>query len=191
MTTTEPGRSAPQTEDSDSVRCEQILDAIHRSQAIIEFEPDGTIIRANENFLSTVGYSIDEIAGEHHRMFVDPDTMSEQDYEAFWNALRNGEFQSAEFHRRGKGGREIWIRATYNPVFDEDGRVCKVIKLAADITRQKKAALAAINQTQATIEFRPDGTIVTANENFCQAMGYALDEIRGQGLERRTGEILF
>ncbi len=157
-----------------------IYDALDRSQAIIEFEPDGTILSANENFLKTLGYTLKEIVGEHHRMFVDPVYASGEEYAQFWQSLRNGEFQSAEYQRYGKGNREIWIQATYNPVRDEDGNVVKVIKFAVDISKQKHAVIDAVNKTQAFIEFLPDGTIVNANSKFLSAVGYTLDEIKGQ-----------
>ena len=157
-----------------------IYSALNKSQAIIEFEPDGTILGANSNFLQCTGYSESEIAGQHHRMFCDPQYTQSPEYAEFWQSLARGEFKSSEYRRFAKGNREIWIQATYNPVHDESGRVVKVVKFAVDITAKKAAAVDAINKTQATIEFKPDGTIVTANDNFCQAMGYSLSEIQGQ-----------
>ncbi len=160
--------------------------AINRAQAVIEFEMDGTIVSANENFLTTMGYTIDEIRGKHHSMFVTPEDRASATYAAFWARLNRGEFEAAEYKRIGKGGREIWILATYNPILDENGRPFKVVKFATDITGQKmKAAdsdgqLAAIQKSQAVIEFNMDGTIRTANENFLKALGYSLAEIRGQ-----------
>ena len=162
------------------------VDAISRSQAVIEFEPDGTIITANDNFLGAVGYSLDEVAGRHHRMFVEPGYASSAEYQLFWEALRAGEFKSGELRRLGKGGREVWIQASYNPIFDDQGRVIRVVKFAADITEQKLQSayyhgqLKAISRSQAVIEFEPDGTIVTANDNFLGAVGYTLDEIKGR-----------
>ena len=117
------------------------IDAISRSQAVIEFELDGTIITANNNFLNTVGYSLDEIQGQHHRMFVEESYASSAEYRQFWNALAAGEFIAAEFQRFGNGGREIWIQASYNPIFDADGRPYKVVKYASDITEAKQMAL--------------------------------------------------
>ncbi|MEM7228381.1 MAG: PAS domain-containing methyl-accepting chemotaxis protein [Planctomycetota bacterium] len=155
------------------------FNALTKSQAVIEFEPDGIILTANDNFLKTLGYSASEIIGRHHQMFVDPKYAKSEEYNAFWTQLQAGQFQSSEFRRFAKGGREVWIQATYNPIVDERGQVVKVVKFAVDITAKKQAAIDAINKTQATIEFLPDGTILTANDNFCQAMGYALDEIQG------------
>ncbi len=156
------------------------MKSLERSQAVIEFDPDGTIIRANDNFLGAVGYMLPEIAGKHHRMFVDPIYGQSEKYREFWAALNRGEFQSAEFQRFGKGGKEIWIQATYNPVFDEAGQVVKIIKFATDITRQKQSQAEIQNRSQAIIEFEPDGTIIHANDLFLGTVGYSLDEIKGR-----------
>ena len=160
--------------------------AINRSQAVIEFNLDGTIIKANDNFLQTVGYSLSEIQGQHHAMFVEPGYRSSPEYQAFWARLGRGEFDAGQYKRIGKGGKEIWIEATYNPIFDAKGKPFKVVKYATDITAQKLHAadvagqLAAIGKAQAVIEFALDGTILTANENFLNTLGYRLDEIKGQ-----------
>ncbi|MCK1447013.1 PAS domain-containing methyl-accepting chemotaxis protein [Bradyrhizobium sp. 2] len=162
------------------------LDAIGRSQATIEFALDGTILTANENFLKALGYGLEEIKGKHHSMFVPADQRGGAAYKAFWSALKSGEFQAAEFKRIAKGGREIWIEASYNPVLDGDGKPIKVVKIATDITAKKINAMteaskvSAIGRAQAVIEFKLDGTIVTANQNFCQALGYSLAEIEGK-----------
>jgi methyl-accepting chemotaxis protein len=160
--------------------------AIGKSQAVIEFNLDGTIITANQNFLSTLGYTLDEIKGKHHSMFVEPGVRDSHDYREFWAKLNRGEFQAAQYKRVAKGGKEVWIQASYNPIFDAKGKVYKVIKFATDITAQKihgmeeAGKIAAINRAQAVIEFNMDGTIVTANENFLGAMGYSLAEVQGQ-----------
>jgi len=162
------------------------LDAIHKVQAIIEFNLDGTIITANENFLNTVGYTLDEIKGQHHSMFVEPEYKASTEYKMFWESLNRGEFDSKEYKRIGKGGKEIWIQASYNPIFDADGKVIKVIKFATEISKQKLAnanfqgQIDAINKSQAVIEFNMDGTIITANDNFLSTVGYTLAEIQGQ-----------
>ena len=162
------------------------IEAINRVQAVIEFKLDGTILTANENFLSTVGYRLDEIRGRHHRMFVDDEHAESSEYKAFWAALNRGEYQAAEYKRFGKGGREVWIQASYNPVFNPDGELFKVVKFATDVTRQKlqnaeyEGKVEAIGKAQAVIEFKLDGTILTANENFLSTVGYRLDEIRGR-----------
>lgn len=162
------------------------LDAINRVQAVIEFELDGTIRHANKNFLDTVGYTLQDIKGKHHRMFVLPEQAESDEYKAFWERLGSGEFDSGQYKRVGKGGKEIWIQASYNPIFDPDGKPFKVVKYATDITEQKirnadySGQIAAIGKSQAVIEFELDGTIITANENFTNTVGYSLDEITGK-----------
>lgn len=158
---------------------EQVLDAINRSQAAIEFQPDGTILRANENFLKTVGYSAGEIVGKHHRMFVDKTYAESSEYKRFWEELRGGKFKNAEFKRFGKGNREIWIQATYNPIFDRDGNVIRIVKFASEITQGKQVEKEFRDQSLAVIEFLPTGIIVDANDTFLQTVGYSLDQIRG------------
>jgi methyl-accepting chemotaxis protein len=160
--------------------------AINRSNAVIAFKLDGTVVDANENFLTAMGYRLDEIKGQHHRMFVDPVDRESAEYRNFWERLRGGSYEAGEFKRIAKGGREVWIQASYNPILDPAGRPVKVVKFAVDVTAQKlKAAdyasqIAAIGKSQAVIEFNLDGTVITANENFLSAMGYRLDEIHGK-----------
>ncbi|MDB5577604.1 MAG: methyl-accepting chemotaxis protein, partial [Bradyrhizobium sp.] len=161
-------------------------DAISRSQAVIEFNLDGTIVTANDNFLKVLGYTLEEIQGKHHSMFVDAATRDSVAYREFWGNLNRGEFQAAQYKRIAKGGREVWIQASYNPVMDKHGKPIRVIKFATDITAQKihdmeaDGKVAAIDRAQAVIEFNMDGTIVTANENFLNAMGYSLAEVQGR-----------
>jgi methyl-accepting chemotaxis protein len=158
--------------------------AIDRSQAVIEFKLDGTIVTANRNFLDAMGYSLGEIEGKHHSIFVKTAERESAAYREFWAKLNRGEFQAAQYKRIGKGGKEIWIQAFYNPNVNADGRTVGVIKLATDVTKQKLKSLEdagkidAISRAQAMIEFKMDGTIVTANRNFLDAMGYSLDQIR-------------
>ncbi|KIC30495.1 methyl-accepting chemotaxis protein [Leisingera sp. ANG-S5] len=160
--------------------------AISRAQAVIEFKLDGTILTANENFLATVGYSLDEIRGQHHRMFCDPAYVSSAEYQTFWSDLASGEFSAGEYKRFGKGGKEIWINASYNPIFNAEGKPVKVVKFATNVTEEKlrtaeqDGKMDAISRAQAMIEFELDGTILTANQNFLATVGYSLDEIRGQ-----------
>ena len=162
------------------------LAAINRSQAVIEFEMDGTIVAANQNFLDALGYRLDEIRGKHHSMFLPANQRDSKEYRGFWAALNRGEFQAAEFKRIHKSGREIWIEASYNPILGENGKPVKVVKFATDITEKKTRSMAdaskigAVDRAQAMIEFNLDGTIVTANENFLTAMGYSLAEIQGK-----------
>ncbi|NTS76514.1 PAS domain-containing protein, partial [Catenovulum sp. SM1970] len=163
-----------------------VIAALHKSQAIIEFEPDGTIITANQNFLATMGYQLAEVQGRHHKMFVDPSYATSAEYTQFWQSLAAGKFQSEEFKRYGKHGKEVWIQASYNPVYDDEGHLLKVIKFATDITALKRKTvdyqgqLDAISKSQAVIEFNLDGTIITANDNFLSAVGYSLPEIQGK-----------
>jgi methyl-accepting chemotaxis protein len=113
--------------------------ALHRSQAVIEFGLDGTILNANDNFLKALGYSLDEIRGHHHRMFVEPGYAASTEYREFWAKLGRGEFDAGQYKRIAKDGRSVWIQATYNPVLDRSGRPVKVVKYATDITAQKTA----------------------------------------------------
>src|SRR5437016_3206194 len=161
-----------------------LAEALGRSQAVIEFGMDGTILTANDNFLKALGYTLGEIRGKHHSMFVDPSERDGASYRDFWAALRRGDYQAAEYKRIGKGGKEVWIQATYNPVLDGNGKPIKVVKFATDITARKiksmedAGQIAAIGRAQAVIAFEMDGTIVTANENFLKALGYTLAEIQ-------------
>jgi methyl-accepting chemotaxis protein len=161
------------------------VEALDKSQAVIEFNMDGTIITANKNFLAAVGYALEEIKGQHHRMFVTEVERTSAAYKEFWETLNRGTFQSAEYKRLGKGGKEIWIQASYNPLM-RGGKPYKVVKFASDITAQKMQAIdangqiEAINKSQAVIHFKPDGTIITANQNFLVTLGYALSEIEGR-----------
>ncbi len=163
-----------------------MLTALDRVQAVIEFSMDGTILTANDNFLTLLGYRLDEVQSRHHRMFVEPAFAASEEYRRFWARLNAGEFQAAEFKRIGKGGKEVWIQASYNPVLDERNRPVKVVKFAIDVTETKLRAaeaagqLAAISKSMAVIEFQLDGAVITANDNFLKVLGYRLDEIRGR-----------
>lgn len=167
-------------------RADDIVRAISRSLAIIEFDISGNIISANDSFCSRFGFNREEILGKHHRLFVDPDYSGSQDYKEFWSKLGRGEFHSGEFRRIGACGREVWIQATYNPVLDSRGKVIGTIKVATDITEAKlqnaefEGKVNAISRAQAVIEFTPKGEIITANDAFLQTIGYGLDEIRGK-----------
>ncbi|HXZ78345.1 MAG TPA: PAS domain-containing methyl-accepting chemotaxis protein [Terriglobales bacterium] len=162
------------------------LAAISKSQAVIEFQMDGTVITANQNFLQVLSYTLEEIKGKHHSMFVEEAYRHSPEYKEFWAKLNRGEFVADEFKRLGKGGKEVWIQASYNPILDEAGRPFRVVKYATDVTRQKlqnadyQGQIAAINKAQAVIEFHMDGTVITANENFLKALGYTLEEIKGK-----------
>ncbi|MFC0240301.1 methyl-accepting chemotaxis protein [Rhodopseudomonas telluris] len=176
----------PFSRSADRERAAALLAAIDRSQAVIEFDLDGTIQTANANFLKLLGYTLDDIKGRHHRIFVDPAEHDGSAYRDFWASLRSGAYHSGEFLRIGKDGREVWIQATYNPILDRHGKPTGVVKFAADITAAKTHSLedagkiAAIGQVQAVIEFALDGTILTANDKFLAALGYSLGEIVGK-----------
>ncbi len=167
-------------------RSNATLQAFGKSQAIIEFKCDGTIVTANEAFLRVTGYKLGEIEGRHHSMFVEPAYRDSAAYRQSWDSLSRGEYQSGPFKRLGKDGREIWLEASYNPVLDRGGRPIKVVKIATDITAQKAITadlvgkVEAIDRSQAMIEFTLDSTIVAANSNFLETMGYSLEEIRGR-----------
>ncbi len=163
-----------------------IIEAIKRSQGTIEFTMDGNILTANKNFLSLLGYELEEVKGKHHSMFVDPEYAKSPEYREFWERLATGEFFTAEFHRFGKGGKDVWIQATYCPVLNKHGKPYKVFKVASDVTDQKRQTsdyagqIEAIGKSQAVIEFDMDGKILTANQNFLDAMGYTLAEVQGK-----------
>ncbi|AJE97912.1 methyl-accepting chemotaxis protein [Pandoraea apista] len=160
--------------------------ALNRVQAVVEFDLQGRVLHANDNFLQTLGYRLDEIQGQHHRMFCEASYAASGAYREFWAKLGRGEFDAGEYKRIGKGGREVWIRASYNPVFDANGVAYKVIKFATDITadRERQAEfegkVRAMDLAQAVIEFNLDGTVITANDNFLKALDYSLDDIRGK-----------
>nr|WP_172689175.1 PAS domain-containing methyl-accepting chemotaxis protein [Agrobacterium tumefaciens]ARU12358.1 sensory box protein [Agrobacterium tumefaciens] len=162
-----------------------VLAALSKSQAMIEFDLSGRILTANDNFCRALGYELSEIIGKHHSMFVEPAFVKSADYKAFWAKLAAGNFDQQQYKRIGKGGKEVWIEASYNPVMRR-GKPVKVVKIATDITAQKlKVAedagkIEALSRAQAIIEFTPTGDVLTANENFLSALGYSLSEIQGK-----------
>lgn len=164
----------------------QILQALARSMAMIEFKPDGTILTANENFTSTVGYALQEIQGKHHRMFLFEMDAACEKYRTFWQRLSAGERCSDRYKRRAKNGETIWLEASYIPIFNQQNQVEKVIKFATDITQKvhneldAKAQITAIHKVMAVIEFDIKGNILNANDNFLKTMGYSLPEIQGK-----------
>ena len=167
-------------------RMEAMMQAICRSAAVIEFNLDGTVTEANENFLKVTGYAASEVIGKHHRIFMPAGKADLPDYAQFWNRLRAGELIEGEFLRSGKGGNDIWLRATYNPLFGLDGMLTGIVKFAYDVTDVKKVALdqagqlTALNRSQATIEFDMNGNTLTANDIFLKALGYSLAEVVGR-----------
>ena len=165
---------------------EALVAAIQLSQGVIEFNLEGTIISANQTFLDLMGYSFADIEGKHHKIFCSETYANSQEYAAFWERLNQGEFDTGEYVRFGKDGEAVYIRASYNPIIDENGQPYKVIKIASDVTTLKlenaeaQSKVAAIDLSQGTIEFAMDGTIITANESFLSTLGYSLDEIQGK-----------
>ncbi|MDQ0702246.1 methyl-accepting chemotaxis protein [Pseudomonas sp. W3I7] len=163
-----------------------LLDAIERSMAVIEFDLQGSVLRANDNFLKTMDYRAEQILGQPHRMFCTPAFARSAEYNQLWTQLRNGQFQSGTFERVAGNGQSVWLEASYNPVRDEAGQVVKVVKYAMDVTprlqaeSEANAKLGAIDRAMAVIEFNLDGTIITANDNFLQRMGYSLAQIQGK-----------
>ena len=163
-----------------------LLDAIHRIQAIIEFATDGTILYANDLFLQSTGYALEEIVGRHHRIFCEPGIADSAEYRAFWARLASGSIEQGEFSRRARDGSLVWLQASYNPVLDGDGRIVKIVKFATDITESKRrnadyeAKIRAIDRLQAVIEFSLDGTVLHANDNFLATFGYALEDVVGR-----------
>ncbi|SIQ16400.1 methyl-accepting chemotaxis sensory transducer with Pas/Pac sensor [Rhizobium sp. RU35A] len=161
-------------------------DALSRSQAIIEFSMDGTVLAANDNFLELMGYSFEEVRGKKHALFCERSHVASDEYRAFWEKLGRGEFIDGEFKRIGRNGREVWIRASYTPICDASGKVVRVIKYAMDVTETKKATaeasgkMAAVDRAQAVIEFDLAGNVLAANQIFLDLTGYGADEIVGQ-----------
>ncbi len=177
---------ATKQRQSQEIELQAINTALNRVQAVIEFQLDGTILHANENFLKAMGYRLDEVVGQHHSMFCDAAYVAGAAYKAFWERLHAGQFEEGEFKRLAKGGREIWINASYNPVFDTEGKPFKVIKFATDITASKlrnteyEGKVSAMDKAQAVIEFDMNGHVLTANSNFLQVTGYTLEDIKGE-----------
>lgn len=162
------------------------LTAIDKVMATIEFELDGSIITANQNFLDVLSYTLEEVQGQHHSLFVTPEYKATPAYKKFWKKLNRGEFVADKFMRLGKDDKEVWIQASYNPIKDEEGHVYKVIKFATDVTEEtlrnadNTGKLQAIDAVMATIEFELDGTVITANDNFLNLLGYKLKDIQGE-----------
>jgi methyl-accepting chemotaxis protein len=161
-------------------------DAADKSQAVAEYNMDGTVRRVNDRFLTAVGYTSGEIRGKHHSLFVDSAYRDSTDYRTFWSKLRRGELDAGEYKRLAKGGREVWLQATYIPVCSPLGTPFKVVEYATDITTvmlrraNGLGQVAAINRVQAVITLELDGTIRTANDNFLRTLGYSLEEIKGK-----------
>jgi len=163
-TTKKRGASSARSNSEKLQNLQSQVDAISKSQAVIEFNLDGTIITANDNFLDALGYTLEEIQGQHHRMFVEPKFAESPEYKQFWEKLNRGDFETAEFKRIGKGGKEIWIQASYNPIFDEDGKPIKVVKYATDTTEQVKENRESYKMRM--IVEKSEGAIMTIDRDF-------------------------
>ena len=179
------------------------ITAIGKSQAVIEFDLDGTIQTANENFLSAMGYSIEEIEGKNHSMFVTPDYARSADYKLFWEKLRRGEYQTAEYLRIGKGGKEVWIQASYNPILDLNGKPYKVVKFATDITGRKHAMQVLSTSldllAKGDLNAHVEDPFIAEFEGVRAALNQTVDRLidivgrlkqTSRGLKTATGEIL-
>jgi methyl-accepting chemotaxis protein len=161
------------------------IKSIGKNVATIEFTPEGKVTDVNDIFLSVAGYSKAEVIGQHHSVMCLPEYTSTQDYKTFWLDLSNGKAHKGTFERKNKQGNIIWLEATYFPIVT-NGKVTKVMKIATDVTQEKNDAMAqyaiinALHRSQAIIEFTPQGNIITANDNFTNAVGYSLESIVGK-----------
>ncbi len=155
------------------------LQALYSSQAVVEFDVQGSVLFANEQFLDLMGYTLDELRGQHHRIFVAPQESEAQAYRDFWDRLQRGEAFVGRCQHLTRKGDEVWLQAHYSPVRDRRGRVVRIVQYATDISAQvlrdaqASSQLAAVGRAQAVIEFALDGTILCCNRNFLDAMGYA------------------
>jgi len=160
--------------------------AIDQSNARIQFDLQGNVMNANANFLDCLGYSLNEIQGKHHSMLCFEEDTRNKSYEEFWRTLRSGKFFAGKVRRKSKSGEEVWLEATYNPILNEFGQPVGVVKLAQNVTetvlqaQDNQAILNAIHHSMAIISFAPDGTVLNANSNFLQVMGYSMQEIQNK-----------
>ncbi|MEX5538302.1 methyl-accepting chemotaxis protein [Pseudomonas syringae] len=163
-----------------------LTSALEKSMAVVELSLDGKILRANDNFLAAMGYRAEELASKTHRDFCEPEMLRSREYADLWASLKAGKFISGTFKRVGKNGHSVWLEASYNPVVDAQGNVVKVVKYALDVTarvmleNETNSKLAAVDRAMAICEFEPNGNVITANNNFLNVMGYALNEIKGK-----------
>ncbi|MGY3257730.1 methyl-accepting chemotaxis protein [Pseudomonas chlororaphis] len=163
-----------------------LLEAIDRSMAVIEFDLEGTVLRANDNFLKTMGYRAEQVIGHPHRQFCNAEFARGNQYRELWTRLKNGQFQSGTFERVNAQGQPVWLEASYNPIRDADGKVFKVVKYALDVTEkvqqesESRGKLHAIDRAMAVIELNIDGSVITANQNFLDRLGYSLAELKGK-----------
>nr|WP_122586790.1 PAS domain-containing methyl-accepting chemotaxis protein [Pseudomonas viridiflava] len=163
-----------------------LMGALEKSMAVVELDLDGRILRANDNFLTAMGYRAEELPGKTHRDFCEPEMARSREYGDLWASLRAGKFISGTFKRVGKNGKSVWLEASYNPVVDTQGKVIKVVKYALDVTRkvmlenETHSKLNAVDRAMAVCEFDPAGHVLTANDNFLHVMGFSLTDIKGK-----------
>ena len=178
------------------IQKQSVLSAINKHVAYIEFTPEGIILDANQLFLTTIGYTKEQIIGKHHRMFCEPEYAKSDEYSQFWQALKAGKSKAGSFLRYKANGDKLWLEATYFPV-EERGVVTKVIKIASDITtsyiqRKAQEAIAnALDKALAAIEFTPQGNILSANQNFLATVGYSLKDIVGKHHKMFCTEVFY
>ncbi|EMF5053197.1 PAS domain S-box protein [Serratia marcescens] len=162
------------------------LSAIEHAVPMIVFSPDGTVLRANDLFLSTLGFQRDDVIGRHHRIFCDPNYVASPLYRKHWETLNKGQPITDTIKRIAKSGEAIWLQGTYAPVLNKQGKVVEIVKIASEVTervtqaQEHRSLLAALNRSMAMIAFTPQGTIVSANDNMLALMGYRLEEACGQ-----------
>ncbi|MEE4688157.1 PAS domain-containing methyl-accepting chemotaxis protein [Pseudomonas alliivorans] len=163
-----------------------LMGALEKSMAVVELDLDGRILRANDNFLTAMGYRAEELVGKTHRDFCEPELARSREYADLWASLRAGKFISSTFKRVGKNARSVWLEASYNPVVDTQGKVIKVVKYALDVTQkvmlenETHSKLNAVDRAMAVCEFDPAGHVLTANDNFLHVMGFSLTDIKGK-----------
>lgn len=179
-------QNEPRHELPQAIKSHHILQSLKDSVAFIEFTPEGIVVDANDNFLQAIGYSLNEIKGQHHKIFCDPNYVKTNEYLTFWQDLAAGKSLTDRFLRFTKSGTPLWLEASYNAVRDESGDIQSVVKIASDITQFveksniQEGILAALNRSSAIISFELDGTIIEANNNFLSTTGYKLSDIQGQ-----------
>ncbi|AUY14111.1 MULTISPECIES: PAS domain-containing methyl-accepting chemotaxis protein [Serratia] len=162
------------------------LSAIEHAVPMIVFSPDGTVLRANDLFLSTLGFQRDDVIGRHHRIFCDPNYVASPLYRKHWETLNKGQPITDTIKRIAKNGETVWLQGTYAPVLNKQGKVVEIVKIASEVTervtqaQEHRSLLAALNRSMAMIAFTPQGTIVSANDNMLALMGYRLEEACGQ-----------
>ncbi|MBX7534384.1 PAS domain-containing methyl-accepting chemotaxis protein [Qipengyuania sp. GH1] len=171
---------------NETLKFRSAWDAVCRSQAVAEFTPGGHVLWANDLFCYAMDYDLDDIVDRHHSMFCETALRNSEDYRLFWEKLGKGNYDEGTYRRVRRDGSAIYLRATYNPVFDENGQCDRILKIAADVTSEFEEAADTAGKTQAfdrsyaVIEFGLDGTILSANTNFLELMGYRLEDVVGK-----------